>query len=86
MTVYYLPPSSVIVHLFPPLISPQAVAQYILKLRGQGHNNLPCLLRSFFFPFTLFFFFLILLNFCFHGCEISFVIQYLSDVCCEQVH
>lgn len=46
---YYLPPSSVITHVLLPLISPQAVVQYILKLRGRGHNNPPCLLRSFFF-------------------------------------
>lgn len=47
LTFYYLPPSSVIVHLLLPLIFYRLWCSIFLELRGQGHNNLPCLVRIF---------------------------------------
>lgn len=65
--IIYLHPQF-IAHLLLPLISPQAVVQHLLKLRGQGHNNSPCLLRKFLF-FDIFFFLFSWILFCFHSCE-----------------
>lgn len=58
------------------LFFPQAVVQYFFTLRGQGHNNndLPCLLRRFFFYCYLEFFF-------FNSLEFSFVFTVVKDFC-----
>lgn len=71
--IIYLHP--VIVHLLLPLIFPQAVVQYFLELRGQGLNNLPCLLRRFFFHREVFFFF-----FFFNSLEFSFVFTVVKEL------